>query len=123
MNTEPIESNASGIVKISEDVIMVIASKEVSEVENVVGLYSPSKQGFLGLKGNNKSVRSEIKNKNAKIDMDITVKYGTVIADTALVIQERVKKAVESMTGLNVESVNVTVKSIQFPEETVSSEE
>ena len=48
----------------------------------------------------------------AKIDVNIIVEYGSRIPDVAFEIQNRVKKAVESMTGLNVEEVNVHVQGV-----------
>lgn len=122
MVTEPINSNQGGVVKISEDVIGVIAAKEVSEVDKVIGLYNAPKQGFLNLKGSSKSVRCDIKDKNANIEIDISVEYGAVIGTVAAIIQDKVKKAVESMTGLNVEYVNVFVKSVEIPEQKIAEE-
>lgn len=122
MVTEPINSNQGGVVKISEDVIGVIAAKEVSEVDKVVGLYNAPKQSFINFKSSSKSVRCDIKDKNANIEIDISVEYGAVIGDVASVIQDKVKKAVESMTGLNVEYVNVFVKSVELPEQKTSEE-
>ena len=50
--------------------------------------------------------------KNLKIDVNIIVEYGARIPDIAYEIQKRVKKAVEGMTGLNVEEVNVHVQGV-----------
>lgn len=53
------------------------------------------------------------KNENkVKIDVNIIVEYGTRIPDVAFEIQNRVKKAVENMTGLGVEEVNVHVQGV-----------
>jgi len=123
MSAESIKNNSEGIIRISDDVILVIAAKEISTIKDVVGLYCPLKQGFGKLKINSKSVRTDIKDKKVKIDIDVTLKYGAVISDIASVIQDRVTKAVESMTGLTVEAVNVFVKNVEFPDDVVEIDE
>ena len=55
--------------------------------------------------------------KEVKIDVNIIVEYGARIPDVAFEIQNRVKKAVETMTGLTVTSVNVHVQGVNIPEE------
>lgn len=117
MLNESLKTTKEGTVRISDDVILVIAAKEISTINGVVGLYSSSKINLYKLKLNSKSVRTEIKDKKVTIDMDVTLKYGAVISEVAAVIQDRVTKAVESMTGLTVETVNVYVKSVELPDE------
>ncbi len=124
MLTESVKNTQEGVVRISDDVILVIAAKEISGIKDVVGLYSSSKINLYKLKLNSKSVRTEIKDKKVTIDMDVTLKYGAVISEIAAIIQDKVSKAVESMTGLTVEAVNVYVKSVELlDEETDESEE
>ena len=65
-----------------------------------------------GKKNLAKGIKVEISEKNTKIDVNIIVEYGTRIPDVAFEIQTRVKKAVESMTGLNVEEINVHVQGV-----------
>ena len=67
---------------------------------------------FSGKKNLAKGIKVEIDEKNAKIDVNIIVEYGSRIPDVAFEIQTRVKKAVESMTGLKVEEVNVHVQGV-----------
>ncbi len=57
-----------------------------------------------------------------KIDVNIIVEYGIRIPDIAFEIQNRVKKAVESMTGLEVLEVNVHVQGVNLPEDNISTE-
>ena len=122
MVTESLKTTREGTVRISDDVILVIAAKEISGINGVVGLYSSSKINLYKLKLNSKSVRTEIKDKKVTIDMDVTLKYGAVISEVAAIIQDRVTKAVESMTGLTVETVNVYVKSVELPDEASTDE-
>ena len=114
-NEENVINEAEGI-KISNDVVAVIAGVAVSEVPGVYGMAG----GFAGgisevLKGKKnlaKGIKVEATEKNAKIDVNIIVEYGSRIPDVAFEIQNRVKKAVENMTGLKVTEVNVNEKGI-----------
>ena len=110
-----VENGTEGI-KISSDVIAVIAGVAVSEVE---GVYSMA-GGFAGgitevLKGKKnlaKGIKVESSENKAKIDVNIIVEYGARIPDVAFTIQNKVKVAVEEMTGLKVEEVNVHVQGV-----------
>lgn len=110
-----VENEAEGI-KISSDVIAVIAGVAVSEVEGVYGMAG----GFAGgitevLKGKKnlaKGIKVDSEGNKAKIDVNIIVEYGARIPDVAFAIQNKVKTAVEEMTGLKVEEVNVHVQGV-----------
>lgn len=112
---EEVENGTEGI-KISSDVIAVIAGVAVSEVPGVFGMAG----GFAGgitevLKGKKnlaKGIKVDKNENKVKIDVNIIVEYGTRIPDVAFEIQNRVKKAVENMTGLGVEEVNVHVQGV-----------
>lgn len=118
-------------IKISDDVVAVIAGVAVSEVPGVAGMAGGFAGGisevFSGKKNLAKGIKVEIDEKDAKIDVNIIVEYGSRIPDVAFEIQTRVKKAVESMTGLNVEEVNVHVQGVNTDvsskEETEQNEE
>ena len=113
--SEELENETEGL-KISNDVIAVIAGMSVSEVQGVYGMSG----GFAGgitevLKGKKnlaKGIKVEATEKDVKIDVNIIVEYGTRIPDVAFEIQNRVKKAVENMTGLKVSEVNVHVQGV-----------
>lgn len=112
---EEIKSEREGI-KISNDVVAVIAGVAVSEVPGVSGMAGGFAGGitevFSGKKNLAKGIKVEVTETQAKIDVNIIVEYGSRIPDVAFEIQNRVKKAVESMTGLNVEEVNVHVQGV-----------
>ena len=104
-------------IKISDDVVAVIAGVAVSEVPGVSGMAGGFAGGisevFSGKKNLAKGIKVEVlDNKEARIDVNIIVEYGSRIPDVAFEIQNRVKKAVESMTGLKVEEVNVHVQGV-----------
>ncbi len=103
-------------IKISDDVVSVIAGIAVSEVSGVAGMAGGFAGGisevFSGKKNMSKGIKVDVVENTVKIDVNIIVEYGSRIPDIAFEIQNRVKKAVESMTGLNVEEVNVHVQGV-----------
>ncbi len=107
------ETKEESGIQISDDVVAVIAGKSASEV---AGVYNMA--GGLGItevfgkKNLSKGIKVEINEQKVKIDVNIIVEYGARIPDVAFEIQNRVKKAVESMTGLNVLEVNVHVQGV-----------
>lgn len=112
---EEIKTENEGI-KISDDVVAVIAGVAVSEVPGVAGMAGGFAGGitevFSGKKNLAKGIKVDIADTDVKIDVNIIVEYGSRIPDVAFEIQNRVKKAVESMTGLKVEEVNVHVQGV-----------
>lgn len=112
---EEIKTENEGI-QISNDVIAVIAGVAVSEVPGVAGMAGGFAGGisevFSGKKNLAKGIKVDATEKEAKIDVNIIVEYGTRIPDVAFEIQNRVKKSVESMTGLKVEEVNVHIQGV-----------
>ena len=117
---EKVESNNEGI-QIADDVVAIIAGKAVSEVNGVAGMAGGFAGGITevlsGKKNLSKGIKVDITSKEAKIDVNIIVEYGVRIPDVAFEIQNRVKKAVEAMTGLNVLNVNVHVQGVKTIEE------
>ena len=114
-NPEIVASENEGI-KISNDVVASIAGVAVSEVQGVYsmagGIAGGISEVFGGKKNLAKGIKVEVGEKETKIDVNIIVEYGVRIPDVAFEIQNRVKKAVESMTGLNVLEVNVHVQGV-----------
>lgn len=112
---EEINTENEGI-QISNDVVGVISGVAVSEVPGVAGMAGGFAGGITevlsGKKNLAKGIKVDISEKSVKIDVNIIVEYGSRIPDVAFEIQNRVKKAVENMTGLNVEEVNVHVQGV-----------
>ncbi len=110
------ESGENGI-KIADDVVAVIAGVAVSEVQGVAamagGIAGGISEVFSGKKNMAKGIKVELGEKQAKIDVNIIVEYGARIPDVAFEIQSRVKKSVETMTGLKVSEVNVHVQGVK----------
>lgn len=107
----------SGTINISEDVIASIASLAASEVEGVAGLNAPTAVDLaelLGKKSLNKGVKVQNIGKSVIVDIYVNVKYGYKIPEVASRLQDAIVSAIESMTGLDVESVNVHVGGVSF---------
>ena len=109
-----LENNSN--IKIADDVIAVIAGAAASEVPGVSSMAGGFAGGisevFSGKKNFAKGIKVEAGEKETRIDVNIIVEYGVRIPDVAFEIQNRVKKAVESMTGLKVLDVNVHVQGV-----------
>lgn len=112
-----IESQDVGQVKISDDVVGVIAGIAATEVDGVVGMSGGFVGGIteiLGKKNLSKGVRVEVGESQAVVDLDVIVDYGVRIPKLAQRVQENVQQAVESMTGLKVVEVNVHIQGVAF---------
>ena len=115
------EETISDEIKISDDVIAVIAGKAVSEVSGVYEMSGGFAGGITevlsGKKNLAKGIKVDVNQGEAKIDVSIIVEFGVRIPDVAFEIQNRVKKAVETMTGLKVSNVNVHVQGVSVAED------
>ncbi len=113
---EKIEESTENGIEISNDVIAVIAGVAVSEVQGVASMSGSFAGGITEVLSGKKNLAKGIKvdktENVAKIDVNIIVEYGSRIPDVAFEIQNRVKKAVEGMTGFKVEEVNVHVQGV-----------
>ena len=115
-NDEIAISTETNEIKIANDVVAVIAGVAVSEVPGVAEMAGGFAGGITevlsGKKNLAKGIKVDVGEKETKIDVNIIVEYGVRIPDVAFEIQNRVKKAVETMTGLSVLQVNVHVQGV-----------
>lgn len=109
-----LENNTN--IKIADDVIAVIAGVAVAEVPGVAemsgGFAGGISEVLSGKKNLSKGIKVESGEKETKIDVNIIVEYGIRIPDVAFEIQNKVKTAVENMTGLKVVEVNVHIQGV-----------
>ncbi len=116
-NTDEIALGTNNI-KIADDVVAVIAGMAVSEIQGVANMAGGFAGGISevlsGKKNFAKGIKVDVGEKETKIDVNIIVEYGTRIPDVAYEIQTKVKKAVETMTGLKVLEVNVHVQGVNI---------
>lgn len=118
-----IVTNELGEIKVSEEVVAVIASAAASEVNGVAGMsggFAGDLVEMLGRKNLAKGVKVEVGEKEAAIDLYIVVDYGYRIPEVSWEVQEMVKVRVEEMTGLLVVEVNVHVQGIHLRTEPTS---
>ena len=104
-------------VKIADEVVGVIAGIAASEVEGVASMSGGVVSGLgemLGKKSFSKGVKVEVGERQTALDLYVVMEYGVRIPEVARRVQENVKRAVESMTGLEVVEVNVHVAGISF---------
>ena len=104
-----------GDIKISDSVVASIAGLAASEIDGVDSLSGNLTNEIVakfGIKNNSKGVKLEINQGSVIADIYVNVVYGFSIPDVSAKVQEKVKQAIESMTGLTVVGVNVRVVGI-----------
>ena len=104
-----------GTVHISEDVLAVIAAAAALEVEGVSSLapnLGSDLAELLGKKSLSKGVKILVQDGEVKVAMNINMNYGYNVPDTCSEIQDKVKTAIETMTGLTVSEVNIKIASV-----------
>lgn len=117
---ERTEHNDVGSIRIADEVVGIVAGLAATEVPGVAGMSGGLVGGIaemLGKKNLSKGVKVEVGEREAAIDLYVIVEYGVRIPDVALRVQENVKRAIESMTGLDVVEVNIHVQGVGFSQE------
>ncbi|NLY73896.1 MAG: Asp23/Gls24 family envelope stress response protein [Firmicutes bacterium] len=118
--SDQVEKYESGSIRIASEVVKIIAGLAATEVKGVAGMSGGMVDGFAELlkkKNLAKGVKVEVGEKQAAIDLFVVVEYGAKIPEIAYQIQEKVKKAIESMTGLEVVEVNVHIQGVEIRSE------
>lgn len=117
-----LNENQDGTVSFATEVVATIAGLAATEVDGVASMSSPS-SGFADMftrkntRNFTKGVRIDLDGNKVTVDITIVVDYGSPVPDVARNIQENVKKAIETMSGLDVRSVDVHVSGISFERE------
>lgn len=123
-----LDENPDGTVFFATDVVATIAGLAATEVEGVASMSSPA-SGLADMfsrkttRNFTKGVRIDLDDNQVTADITIVVEYGSPVPDVARGIQENVKKAIETMTGLTVRSVDVHVSGISFEREQRAAKE
>lgn len=118
--TEVSENEDLGKVVFANEVIATIAGIAAFETKGIAGMSGGVVEGFaemLGRKNLTKGVKVEINAEEVTIDVIVIAKYGVRIHDVAKEMQQNVKNAVESMTGLHVSKVSVFIQGVEFEKE------
>ena len=119
MDNELLSEDDIGAVRVADEVVSVIAGLAATDIEGIAGMSGGLVGGIaemLGRKNLSKGVKVEVGEREAAVDLYIIVRFGVRIPEVALNVQERVKEAIEQMTGLKVVEVNVHVQGVATEE-------
>ncbi|RJQ26082.1 MAG: Asp23/Gls24 family envelope stress response protein [Peptococcaceae bacterium] len=115
-----IQREQAGSIRIADEVVKVIAGLATIEVKGIAGMSGGLAGGIaemLGRKNLSRGIKVEVGEREAAVDVFVIVDFGSRIPDVAAEIQQKVKDAVERMTGLSVVEVNVNVQGVAFASE------
>ena len=104
-----------GDIRIADEVIRIVASLAAQEVPGVVSMSGGITDGinrFLGKENASRGVRLKFEGRTVNASIYLNVEYGYCIPEIALEVQEKVKEAVEAMTGYEVQFVDVNVEGV-----------
>lgn len=114
-------SEEVGDIRVADEVISIVASLAAQEVPGVLSMSGGITDGinhFLGKENASKGVRLSFEGKLVNASVFVNIEYGTCIPEVALEIQEKVKDAIEKMTGYEVQFVDVHVQGVAKREKT-----
>ena len=113
------EKDQIGEVQIADEVVAIIAglaATEVDGVDSLAGNMSNELIGKLGMKNLSKGVKVDITEEHVSVNVSMNLKYGYSIPSVCEKVQERVKTAIENMTGLTVLDVNIKIAGVNVEE-------
>ena len=112
-----IKDDNLGEVRIADEVVTIIAGLAATEVEGVsamTGNITNELVSKLGMKNLSKGIKVEIKDNVVRVDVALHIRFGYAIPEVSAKVQERVKSAVENMTGLEISTVNVRIAGVDL---------
>ncbi len=104
-----------GDIRIADEVICIVAGLAAQEVPGVIGMSGGIADGInelLGKQNSSKGVHLKYEGKLVNISLYLIIEYGYCIPEIALEVQEKVKNSVETMTGYEVQFVDVHVEGV-----------
>lgn len=120
-NTYTIPSDVDlGDVQIADEVVAIIAGLAATEVEGVASMSGNITNELisrLGMKNLSKGVKVDVLEGVVTVSLALNLKYGYSIMDISAKVQERVKSAIENMTGLDVADVNIKISGVDMDTE------
>ena len=105
----------NGTVSFTNEVIATIVGLATVDIDGVAGMSGGLVDGITGLLGKKnfaKGIKVEVGKEEVAIDLNIIVKYGMNIPDICQNIQQSITKAIETMTGLRVVELNISVQGL-----------
>lgn len=112
-----IKEDATGAIRVADDVVAIIAGLAATEVEGVSSMAGNITNEIVaktGIKNLAKGVRVEVMDGIVTVDLNLNIKYGYAIPEVSGNVQERVHTAIETMTGLEVGTINVRIASVDM---------
>ncbi len=114
------DEHTIGEVQIADEVVAIIAGLAATEVKGVASMYGNITNELvakLGMKNLSKGVKISVDGESVSVDLAINLEYGYAIPEVASAVQERVKSAIENMTGLEVSDVNIRIAGVDLEED------
>lgn len=111
------DDDSIGTVKIADDVVAMIAAIAATEVDGVssmAGNITNELMSKVGVNKLSKGVKVDVLENNVTVDLALIMEYGYNIPATCQKVQEKVKAAIENMTGLNAVDVNIRIAGINM---------
>ena len=97
-------------------IIAGLAATEVDGVDSMAGNITNELVGKLGMKNLSKGVKVEVTEEHVSVDLSLNNKYGFSIPEVCEKVQDKVKSAIENMTGLTVLDVNIKIAGVSMEE-------
>lgn len=120
-NTYTIRENVNiGEVRVADEVVAIIAglaATEVEGVESMAGNITNELVSKLGMKNLSKGVKIAVGEESVSVELTLNIKYGYEIPQVSKNVQEKVKSAIETMTGLEVAVVNIRIAGLSIEAE------
>ena len=112
-----IKEDNLGEVHVADEVVAIIAGLAATEVEGVAsmaGNITNELVSKLGMKNLSKGVKVEVAEKTVSVEVALNISYGYSIPEVSEKVQEKVKSAIETMTGLSVAIVNARIATVDM---------
>ena len=109
-----------GEVRIADEVVAIIAglaATHVDGVDSMAGNITNELVRKLGMKNLSKGVKVDVTEEHVSVDLSLNIKYGYNIPDVSERVQDRVKSAIENMTGLTVLDINIRIAGVNINEQ------
>lgn len=117
-NIYTIQNDAGkGEVKIADEVVAIIAALAATEVEGVASMAGNITNELisrLGMKNLSKGVKVDVMEGVVTVSLTLNLKYNYSVVEVSGKVQEKVKNAIENMTGLEVADVNIKVAGVEM---------
>lgn len=111
-----LENGNMGQVQIADEVVAIIAGLAATEVEGVASM-AGNITNELGKKSLSKGIRVKVEDGIVNVNVALNIAYGYSVPKTCKKVQEKVKAAIENMTGLEVEKVDIQIANVSISKE------